>query len=71
MAPRAPATRPAIAPVRFRFVGAPLRKAQINRINGTVAKSGIHRFSLKAARCRRHRLAARSRQAAVNAEGSS
>src|SRR5216683_2653632 len=40
-APNAPATSPAIAPVRCKLVGAPLRNAQINKAKGAMAKSGM------------------------------
>src|ERR1700730_15167561 len=40
-APSAPATSPAIAPVRIRLVGAPLRNAQMSDANGTTANNGM------------------------------
>src|SRR5260370_21612434 len=40
-APSAPATSPAIAPVRIRLVGAPLRNAQMSDANGAAANNGM------------------------------
>jgi hypothetical protein len=41
VAPDAPATTPAIAPVRLKLVGTPLCKAQISNANGMMANSGM------------------------------
>jgi hypothetical protein len=43
VAPNAPATSPAIAPVQIKLVGAPWRNALMSAANGITAKSGMHR----------------------------